>query len=69
MASYPYRACTRSAFLMAVSVLLHWLLAESFFFVHREVFDVEGNLGPSDAIDVIGCSIAGLSLFLCFDYR
>jgi hypothetical protein len=54
---------------MAVSVLLHWLLAESFFFVHREVFDVEGNLGPSDAIDVIGCSIAGLSLFLCFDYR
>ena len=48
-----------SACFMIGSALLHWLLAESFFF-HGEVFDVHGNLDPSDTIDVIGYSVVGL---------
>ncbi|KAE9375066.1 hypothetical protein N431DRAFT_406186 [Stipitochalara longipes BDJ] len=56
-----------SACLMVGSALLHWLLAESFFFVHGEVFDIYGNPVPSDAVDVIGYSTVGLLvIFIVF---
>jgi hypothetical protein len=56
-----------SGCLMIGSALLHWLLAESFFLIHGEVFDIYGNPDPSDSIDVIGYSLVGLlMLFIVF---
>jgi hypothetical protein len=51
-----------SAFLMIISALMHWLVSETFFLVHINVLDPNGNPVPSDSVNVIGSSILGLMI-------
>jgi hypothetical protein len=58
--SLPYRY---SAPLLVFSVLMHWLLSQSIFFVNVQAYDVHDRPDPSSSTR--GCGYSPIAIFIC----